>query len=30
MSEWDWALTETSRRDFDGLDDHARDRADPE
>ena len=26
MSEWDWALTDTARRDFDGLDEHARDR----
>ena len=26
MSEWDWRLTETARRDFDALDDHARDR----
>jgi mRNA-degrading endonuclease RelE of RelBE toxin-antitoxin system len=26
MSEWDWELTDTARRDFDGLDDHARDR----
>ena len=26
MSEWDWELTDTSQRDFAGLDDHARDR----
>lgn len=26
MSEWDWKLTDTARRDFDGLDEHARDR----
>lgn len=26
MSEWDWALTDTARRDFDALDAHARDR----
>ncbi len=26
MSEWDWELTDTARRDFDSLDDHARDR----
>jgi mRNA-degrading endonuclease RelE of RelBE toxin-antitoxin system len=26
MSEWDWELTETARRDFDSLDAHARDR----
>lgn len=26
MSEWDWELTDTARRDFAGLDDHARDR----
>lgn len=26
MGEWDWELTDTARRDFDGLDDHARDR----
>jgi mRNA-degrading endonuclease RelE of RelBE toxin-antitoxin system len=26
MSEWDWELTGTARRDFDGLDEHARDR----
>ena len=26
MSEWDWELTDTARRDFDGLDEHARDR----
>ena len=26
MSEWDWELTDTARTDFDGLDDHARDR----
>lgn len=26
MSEWDWELTDTSRRDFDALDDQARDR----
>lgn len=26
MSEWDWKLTETARRDFNALDDHARDR----
>lgn len=26
MGEWDWELTDTSRRDFGDLDDHARDR----
>jgi mRNA-degrading endonuclease RelE of RelBE toxin-antitoxin system len=26
MSDWDWELTDTSRRDFDSLADHARDR----
>ncbi len=26
MSEWDWELTDTGRRDFSQLDDHARDR----
>ena len=26
MSEWDWELTDTARRDFDSLDNHARDR----
>jgi mRNA-degrading endonuclease RelE of RelBE toxin-antitoxin system len=26
MSKWDWELTDTARQDFDGLDDHARDR----
>ena len=26
MSRWGWELTDTARRDFDGLDDHARDR----
>ena len=26
MHEWDWELTETARRDFDGLDSHTRDR----
>ena len=26
MSEWDCELTDTSRRDFDALDDHTRDR----
>lgn len=26
MSEWDWELTETARRDFDSLDEYARDR----
>jgi mRNA interferase RelE/StbE len=26
MSEWDWELTDTARRDFSQLDDHARDR----
>lgn len=26
MSEWDWQLTDTARRDFDGLDEYARDR----
>jgi mRNA interferase RelE/StbE len=26
MSEWDWELTDTARRDFDGLDAYARDR----
>jgi len=26
MSELDWELTDTARRDFDGLDDYARDR----
>jgi mRNA-degrading endonuclease RelE of RelBE toxin-antitoxin system len=26
MSEWNWELTDTARRDFDSLDDHARDR----
>ena len=26
MSEWDWELTDTARRDFESLDDHARDR----
>ena len=26
MSDWDWELTYTSRRDFGSLDDHARDR----
>jgi len=26
MSEWDWELTDTARRDFDGLDEYARDR----
>ena len=26
MSEWDWVLTDTARRDFDRLDNHARDR----
>jgi mRNA-degrading endonuclease RelE of RelBE toxin-antitoxin system len=24
--EWDWELTDTARRDFDGLDEYARDR----
>jgi mRNA-degrading endonuclease RelE of RelBE toxin-antitoxin system len=26
MSEWDWELTDTARRDFDSLDEYARDR----
>ena len=26
MSKWDWKLTDTARRDFDSLDNHARDR----
>lgn len=26
MSEWDWKLTETAQRDFDALDDYARER----
>lgn len=26
MSEWDWVFTETARREFAQLDDHARDR----
>jgi mRNA-degrading endonuclease RelE of RelBE toxin-antitoxin system len=26
MSEWDWELTDTARRDFDGLDEYARER----
>lgn len=26
MSDWDWQLTETARRDFDGLDDYGRER----
>lgn len=26
MSEWDWDLTDTARRDFEGLDDYARER----
>ena len=26
MSEWDWELTDTVRRDFDGLDEYARER----
>ena len=26
MSDWDWELTDTARRDFESLDDHARDR----
>lgn len=26
MSEWDWELTDTARRDFDGLDTHVRNR----
>jgi mRNA-degrading endonuclease RelE of RelBE toxin-antitoxin system len=25
-SEWDWKLTDTARRDFEGLDEYARDR----
>lgn len=28
MSDWDWEFTDTARQDFDGLDDHARDRID--
>jgi mRNA-degrading endonuclease RelE of RelBE toxin-antitoxin system len=26
MGEWDWELTDTARRDFEGLDDQARNR----
>ena len=26
MSDWDWELTDTARRDFDSLDEYARDR----
>lgn len=26
MSEWEWELTDTARRDFDGLDDYAQER----
>lgn len=26
MTEWDWELTDTSRRDFESPDEHARDR----
>jgi len=26
MSEWDWKLTDTARRDFDGLDEYGRER----
>ena len=26
MSKWDWKLTDTAQRDFDSLDNHARDR----